>query len=103
MDAVFEKIEKEKALKNKIKIIGIGVGNNANEVNIYRQNYRVPFPLFTDEDFVIHKAVGEVRTPYFIGVKINDDGSHKVFYSKLGAFKKADKFLQEMISLSGLK
>ncbi len=103
VDDVYERIEKDANLKKRIKMIGIGVGNTAKEVGIYRQTFKVPFPLFTDDDFAIHKALGEVRTPYFIGVKINKDGSHKVFHSKLGAFKKADKFLQSMIELSGLK
>jgi hypothetical protein len=44
-----------------------------------------------------------VRTPYFIGVKINPDGSHQVFYSKLGAFEGVDQFLNKIMQLSGLK
>jgi hypothetical protein len=103
VDDLYEKIEKDQNLKNKLKVIGIGAGNNAAEVKVYRDTFKVPFPLFTDDDFAIHKALGQVKTPYFIGVRINDDGSHKVFYSKLGAFKKSDAFLKSMIKLSGLK
>ena len=43
-----------------------------------------------------------MRTPYFIGVKINEDGSNEVFYSKLGGFEDSDKFLKSMLKLSGL-
>ena len=103
MDDLYEKIEKDQKLKKKIKLIGIGAGNNEAEVKVYRDTYKVAFPLFTDDDFAIHKALGQVKTPYFIGVRINDDGSHTVFYSKLGAFKKPDEFLQSMIKLSGMK
>ena len=71
-------------------------------MNFFKKKYEVPFPLFPDEDLSIHKMIGEVRTPYFIGVKINDDGSHEVFYSKLGGFKDPDKFLRQMIKLSGI-
>jgi hypothetical protein len=46
--------------------------------------------------------VGEVRTPYFIGVKIMEDGTHNIFYSRLGGFDDVDKFLSLMVKLSGL-
>ena len=63
----------------------------------------VPFPLFADADYVIHKMVGEVRTPYFIGVKINTNGSHQVIYSKLGEMEGVDQFLATMVRLSGVQ
>lgn len=95
-------MQARKDLKNKIKLIGIGVGNSDFEVNFFRKKYEIPFPLFSDEEYSIHKAVGEVRTPYFIGVRLKSDGSSEVFYSKLGGFKDADKFLKLMVKLSEL-
>lgn len=103
VNALYEKIEADPALKGKMKLIGIGVGNSSYEVNVFRERYNVAFPLFPDGDFRIHKLMGEVRTPYFIGVKINRDGSHRVFFSKLGAFESVDQFLSQMIKLSGLR
>ena len=72
------------------------------EVNFFRKKYEVPFPLFTDQDYAIHKAIGEVNTPYFIGVRLKGDGNAEVFYSKLGGFENANKFLDSMVKLSGL-
>ena len=102
MNDLYKAIEARKDLKGKIKLIGIGTGNSEFEVNFFRKKYEVPFPLFSDEDYSIHKAMGEVRTPYFIGIKLKSDGSSEVFYSKLGGFKNADKFLKSMVKLSGL-
>ena len=90
-------------LKDKVKLIGIGAGNSSFEVGVYKKKFNVPFPLFPDEDFSIHKCIGEVRTPYFLGVKINDDGTHRIFYSQLGKFKGAELFLELMLQESGLK
>jgi thiol-disulfide isomerase/thioredoxin len=102
VNSFFNMIENNSGLKGKIKIIGIGAGNSSFEIDIFRKKYSVLFPLFPDNDFVVHKHIGEVRTPYFIALKINRDGSHKVIYSKLGGIEKADQFLELMLKLSGL-
>ena len=95
-------IQKRKDLKDKIRIIGIGTGNTPFEVNFFRKKYEVDFPLFPDENLSIHRILGELRTPYFIGVKINRDGSDQVFYSRLGQFKDINRFLKRIVELSGL-
>jgi peroxiredoxin len=102
VNELYEAIQKRKDLNNKVKLIGIGVGNSPFEVDFFRKKYEVPFPLFDDADLTIHKALGEVRTPYFIGVKINNDGNHEVFYAKLGGFKNPNEFLKMMLRLSGI-
>jgi len=103
VNRVYEKIEADPALRGKIKLLGIGVGNSAFEVGVFRKKYNIPFPLFPDGDFVVHKLLGEVRTPYFIGVKIGLDGSHQVIHSRLGAFESVEKFLDEIVKASDLK
>ena len=102
INELYEKVERNGDLKNKIKIIGIGAGNTEFEVDVFRKKYKVAFPLFSDADFFAHKALGEVRTPYFIAVKLNKDGSHQVVYSALGSIKNADKFINSITQLSGI-
>ena len=103
VNRLYSIIQSNTDLKDKIKLIGIGAGNSSFEVKVYKKKYNVPFPLFPDEDFSIHKCIGEVRTPYFLGIKINDDGTHRIFYSQLGKFKGAESFLELMLQESGLK
>jgi thiol-disulfide isomerase/thioredoxin len=103
INRLYRLIEANAALKDKIKVIGIGAGNSSFEVAVYKKKYRVPFPLFPDDDFSIHKRFGEVRTPYFLGVAINDDGTHRIFHSQLGKFQGAGSFLELLLQASGLK
>jgi peroxiredoxin len=100
---LFELMKKNEQTAGKMKLIGIGAGNSAFEVGIFRQTYNVPFPLFADPDFSIHKRLGEVRTPYFIGIKMKDNDTHEIFYSHLGGFENPEDFLQSMIEHAGLK
>ena len=103
VNRLYDIIEGNPRFKGKIKLLGIGVGNSVFEVGVFKKKYKIPLPLFSDKDFKIHGLVGEVRTPYFIGVKINPDGSHRVVYSRLGALGDVNKFLAEIIRLTDLK
>ena len=103
INRLYAAIENSPALKDKIKIIGIGAGNTQFEVGTYKKKYTVAFPLVPDDDFKIHKIMGEVRTPYFIAVKLSHRGQTEVIYSRLGALENIDLFLAQLVKLSGLK
>jgi len=99
---LYQLIEENAALKGKIKIIGIGTGNSIYETDIFKKKYSVKFPLVPDGDFKIHKIMGEVRTPYFIVVKLKGKKAD-VIYSKAGALGDNKTFLKEIIKSAGLK
>jgi len=79
------------------------MGNSSFEVDVFKDTYKVAFPLFPDEDFTIHKKIGEVRTPYFFVARIQPDGTHKLIYSKLGGFGDPAVFLETIVKKAGLK
>lgn len=100
---LFSRIVGDGGLKDYIKLIGIGAGNSDFEVDFFRKTYGIKFPIFSDAEFSIHKILGEVRTPYFVAIKINLNGTHKVVYSKLGGVSDPDEFLKTIKNLAGLK
>jgi peroxiredoxin len=103
LNDLYNKIQNNSKLKDSFKLIGIGAGNTTFEVNHFRKKYQIPFPLFPDDDFSIHKKIGEVRTPYFFAIGINEDGTHRILYSKLGRLKDHDQFINMLLQRAGLK
>jgi peroxiredoxin len=103
MAELYRQIENNPDLKDKMKLIGIGAGNNLLEIEVFKQNYNIPFPIFPDENFKIHKALGEVRTPFFIALKMEGDGSHEIVHTHLGGLTDARAFLDLMVEAYGIK
>ena len=100
---LFQSIQGRTDLKQKIKIIGIGIGNSTYEVDLFKNKYGILFPLFPDQDSAISRLLGVSSTPTFIGAKINHDGTTEQFYFTSGELTDAAHFLSEIIKLSGLK
>lgn len=101
VNQLYEAIEKDPAAKGKIKIIGIGAGNSVYEVDVFRKRYNVPFPVFPDPDYDIHKKCGEVRTPFFIAVRLNPNGTQEVSSARLGGFGEIPAFLETLKKFAG--
>ena len=102
INEMYRAIENRPDLRPRIKLVGIGAGNSPYEVEVFKKKYQIPFPLFADGDFTIHKAIGEVRTPHFIAIKINEDRTHQVVLSQSGDFQGAEPFLELILKASGL-
>lgn len=103
VNRLFGLIENNPNLKGKIKIIGIGAGNSSFEVATFKKKYQTEFALVPDGDFKIHKMIGEVRTPYFIVVKMNGPKKPEVVFSKLGAHESVEAFLADVVKLADVK
>jgi len=103
VNKLFELIQENSTLKDQVRLIGIGAGNSAFEVDFFKENYQIKFPLFSDEKFLIHKKIGEVGTPHFIGLKQNKNQQFEIFYSQSGEIIDPEEFLKTLIKGSGLK
>jgi len=96
VNRLYQAIEASETLHGRVKIIGIGVGNSAYEVNHFRNHYQVAFPLFPDEDFIIHQSVGEVRTPFFIIADIGPNDKGRVLWTGAGNMDKVETFINRL-------
>jgi len=102
MVELFHQIEKHPDFRGKIKLIGIGAGNNEPEIEVFKQYNNIPFPVFPDEDLSIHKALGEVRTPFYIAVRINRERSPEIVYTHLGGLTDIQGLLDSMYEAYGM-
>lgn len=103
VNEVFARIEADPRLRGRVKMIGIGAGNTAFEVDYFRKTYSVRFPLFPDPDFKLHKRLGEVRTPYFIGVKLTSPQGPLVYCSRAGGAANAAELMKLLLAGSSLE
>ena len=54
---IFDLVEKDPVMKGKVKWMGVGIGNNANEVEFFRKSKNIPFPILTDTQFKLYEAI----------------------------------------------
>jgi thiol-disulfide isomerase/thioredoxin len=96
-------VDKNPVLRKQIRILGIGAGNSPYEVGVFRESYGVPFPLFGDGDYRIHRKLGEVRTPFYIALKKDEKGVPRIVFARVGGIEKAEDFLAFLIRETGLE
>lgn len=99
VNRLYQAIEASPKLRGQVKMIGIGVGNSDFEVGHFRKHYQIPFPLFPDEDFIIHKELGEVRTPFFIIVGLDPQNRGKVLWTGAGKMEPQEAFMARLEKL----
>ena len=84
---VFNLVERDPVMKGRIKWLGVGVGNNAGEVEFFRKAKGIPFPIITDIHFDFYGAIGGpggIRTPFTLLVRKDGKGREIIVDSHMG-------------------
>ncbi|MDZ7375942.1 MAG: TlpA family protein disulfide reductase, partial [candidate division KSB1 bacterium] len=84
LNELYNDIQQDAELISKVKMLGIGSGNNARQIELFRQEKNIPFPLIPDEEFVLHDEVGRPKTPFTILIKKTDHANGVVSSVSLG-------------------
>ncbi|MBA4358352.1 MAG: TlpA family protein disulfide reductase [Desulfovibrio sp.] len=88
----------------KLKFLGLGAGNSAFEVDVFRKQYQIPLPLFQDADYALHKAFGSVGTPsYFVLKPVPGGKGFQVLFFQEGVFTDEQDFLDLVLRASGVQ
>jgi thiol-disulfide isomerase/thioredoxin len=92
---VYESIEKDPKLKGKVKMVAIAAGDNLKEVEDYKKDHHVPYPIFADPKFGAHIAAGSPRTPFTLLVRRDEHGKSIVVSTHLGLIDSVERILNE--------
>ena len=102
VNELYQRMEEVAAKGIVVKIIGLGTANTQFEVEHFRDTYNVPFPLFSDLDSAMFKALAGKGTPTFVGGLLHGpEGKPIIVLRKAGAFYNAEHFLKELLEKSG--
>ena len=96
---LFAMIEGNKKTAGKVKMIGIGAGNNLREVNKFIREFGVPYPVFPDYKFSQYNQVGQVRTPFKIFLRKKSSGEFIVMKTEMGANENVQRTFETIVDI----
>jgi len=91
---VYSRSKEDPKFQGKIKIIGIAAGNTREEILSYKKTHGISYPIFSDLNFTLHKALGNPRVPYTILIKKNSRGKDKIIYTHQGIIDSPEPLLE---------
>lgn len=94
---LYSAIKKDAVLQAKVKMIGIGVGNNSREVRHFLEERKVAFPILPDPKFAIYERLAaSMRTPYTILLKRDRKGSLIPVNFHMGRIRSHEPYLTKI-------
>ncbi len=97
-NSIFERILEHQDLAQTVKFIGIGAGNDSEEVKKYRREKEIPFPVIPDPDFSLYDTIGDPGAiPFTLIVKKTDTDS-AIAFVHVGVMRDPDVFIKEIHS-----
>lgn len=89
---IYKSIQDDPVLNKDIKVIGVGLTNKQQEIDIYKNTFRVDFPIIADPEKNIAEKTGIKDIPMIVLV----DKKGTVLLSHLGVIDQIDEFLKEI-------
>lgn len=90
MVRLHQRIQRDAKLASKVVVLAVAAGATPMEVEHLQKNWRFPFPILQDEDYTLHKLLGEPDTPFTVLI----DRNGTIHYAHLGRIDVTDLFTQ---------
>ncbi|MCL6621039.1 MAG: TlpA family protein disulfide reductase [Syntrophobacterales bacterium] len=92
LNRLYEMVSRDAQLKDKVKFLSAGQGNDAVAVRMWKTFHKVPFPVLPDPESKLGKAIN--FSPYPVTLLVDKSG--KVVWVHVGAFDKAEEAFKEI-------
>jgi len=92
MNTLFNRVAQDPQLKDKVKFLAVGQGNDEAAVKMWKVFHKVPFPLVADPKSTLGDALN--FHPYPVTFVL--DKNNKIVFVHIGAFENADEVLKEL-------
>jgi thiol-disulfide isomerase/thioredoxin len=92
LNKLYELVQRDAQLKNKLKFLSVGQGNDLNAVKMWKAFHKIPFPVLPDPESKLGKALN--FSPYPVSLVLDKSG--KVVWVHVGTFESADEALRDI-------
>ena len=92
LNALFNTVQGDPQLKDKLKFVAMGQGNDESAIKMWKAFHKVPFPLLPDPNSTLGKAIN--FSPYPVTMVLDKSG--KIVWVHVGAFETADEALKSI-------
>jgi peroxiredoxin len=92
LNSLYNMVQQDAALKDKIKFMAVGQANDASAVQMWKAFHKVPFPVIPDPDSGLGKALN--FSPYPVTFIVDQTG--KILWVHIGAFDNAEEVFKEI-------
>jgi thiol-disulfide isomerase/thioredoxin len=90
LNQLFDLVQKDAALKDKVRFMSVGQGNDETAVKMWKAFHKVPFPVLPDPNSTLGKALN--FSPYPVSMLVDKNG--KLLWVHIGAFESPDEALK---------
>ncbi len=93
---VFQKVEQDQDLRNRIKILGIGAGDTPAEIAALNEKYKIPYPIIPATEFEANRTVNEPTVPFVVVTRRDQQGEWVVATVHVGLTFSAESLAGEL-------
>lgn len=102
LNQLYSEIQKNPNLMPKVKIMGIGAGNDRKETEQFKKEREIAFPILPDPKFEAYEKLAiSRRTPYTVMLKRGKSGNLMQVDSHAGVIKSYKSYLDKIKTVMG--
>lgn len=75
---LYQLIESDPEIRGRVKMMSIASGNRNKHIRLYRDHFKVPYPVIEDPEFDIYDAIGRTPTPLAVYVRIDHENNRGI-------------------------